>query len=91
MQRSVKPTPLEFLEAVYLDEELPLSVRMRAAIEAAPYVHPKLGAVATTHMNGADFASLLERCIQRSVTGAPLKLIEGGRSAQHDAEELKGR
>ena len=41
-----QPTPLDFLTAVYLNEQLPLSVRMRAAIEAAPYRHPKLTATA---------------------------------------------
>ena len=39
---------------------------MRAAVEAAPYVHPKLGAVALASMNGSDFASMLERAILRS-------------------------
>ena len=33
-----QPTPLDFLKAVYLNEGLPLTVRMRAAIEAAPYM-----------------------------------------------------
>jgi hypothetical protein len=37
---SDRPSPLEFLEAVYLNEQLPLTVRMRAAIEAAPYRRP---------------------------------------------------
>jgi hypothetical protein len=71
---SDRPTPLEFLEAVYCDEDLPLSVRMRAAVECAPYVHPKLTAVVTTSMNGQDFARMLERAIERSQ--APLKQIE---------------
>ena len=63
---SDRPTPLEFLEAVYLNNDLPLSVRMRAAVECAPYVHPKLTAIATATMNGKDFASLLEKAAQRS-------------------------
>jgi hypothetical protein len=33
---SNEPTPLDFLEAIYLNEGLPLSTRLRAAIEAAP-------------------------------------------------------
>ena len=37
-------TPLEFLEAVYHDETQPLSVRLRAAIEAAPFRHAKFSA-----------------------------------------------
>ena len=38
---SSEPTPLDFLRAVYLNDQLPLSVRMRAAEAAAPYCHPK--------------------------------------------------
>ena len=71
---SDRPTPLEFLEAVYLNNDLPLSVRMRAAVECAPYVHPKLTAIATSSMDGDHFAAMLERAIARSQ--APLKQIE---------------
>ena len=35
-------TPLEFLTAVYSCNELPLAPRLRAAVSAAGYVHPKL-------------------------------------------------
>jgi hypothetical protein len=67
-----QPTPLEFLTAVYCNEGLPLSVRMRAAIECAQYRHPKLGVVATTNMSSEDFGAMLDRAIARSGT----KLIE---------------
>jgi hypothetical protein len=63
---SEEVTPLEFLEAVYLNEKLPLTVRMRAAIEAAPYKHHKLSAAQVMHYDGKDFASRLERAIERS-------------------------
>jgi hypothetical protein len=46
------PTPLDFLKAVYCNEGLPLHVRMKAAIEAAPYVHPKLSATAVLTSDG---------------------------------------
>jgi len=49
---SNKHTSLDFLQAVYLNETLPLPVRSRAAIEAAPYEHPKLTAVAVGHLTG---------------------------------------
>jgi hypothetical protein len=46
---------------------------MRAAIEAMPHEH-RLGAVAIGSMNGQDFASMLEKAIERS--GKAPKLIE---------------
>jgi len=59
-------TPLDFLEAVYLNPDLPLATRLRAAIEAAPYKHPKQSVTAIAHFNGQTFAEALERCIERS-------------------------
>jgi hypothetical protein len=64
-ERQNDPTPLDFLRAVYLNEGLPLTVRMRVAIEAAPYVHPKLSATAV--MTSDDFGDRLERAILRSI------------------------
>jgi hypothetical protein len=79
-------TPLDFLEAVYLNPNLPLNTRMRAAIEAAPFRHPKLSATAVTRMDGKSFAEQLERAIERSQKPLPPpKLIE-----QHPASELSG-
>jgi hypothetical protein len=46
--------PLTFLKAVYMNAELPLSVRMRAAIEALPFTHPKLAVTAV--VSEQDFA-----------------------------------
>ena len=83
---SEEVTPLEFLEAVYRDEELPLSVRMRAAIEAAPYRHHKLTAMAVGHFEGNDFASALERAIIRSQQPVPLL---NGPVEELPASELK--
>src|SRR5689334_3296410 len=39
-------SPLEFLESVYRNEVLPIELRIGAAGKAAPYVHPRLAAVA---------------------------------------------
>jgi hypothetical protein len=61
--------PLEFLMAIYRDHRQPMSRRMRAVEAAAQYRHPKLVAIATTSINGNDFASLLERAIERSGRG----------------------
>src|SRR5262245_20070218 len=57
-------TPLEFLQAVYCNEGLPISVRMRAAIEAAPFIHPKLSVSA--QISSEDFADRLTRAVNRS-------------------------
>ena len=45
-------------------------------IEVLPHEHPRLGAIATASMNGQDFASLLERAIERSHKGPEVKQIE---------------
>ena len=58
-------TPLEFLRSVYCNEAVPLGIRLRAAIEAAPYVHPKLSAIANVTLGG-DFAERLEKAIERT-------------------------
>ena len=70
-------TSLDFLQRVYRSVKQPMSRRMRAAIEALPHEHPRLGAIATASMNGQDFASMLERAIERSgkvIDGKPLAL-----------------
>ena len=59
-------TSLSFLQKIYRSPSQPMSRRMRAAIEALPHEHPRLGAVATVSMNGNDFAAMLERAIERS-------------------------
>jgi hypothetical protein len=71
---SARTTSLEFLQAVYLNEQLPLSVRLRAAVEAAPYEHPKLTAVSVGYHTNETFADRLELAIERSNRA---KLIEG--------------
>ena len=65
------PTPLDFLEAVYLNEGLPLTTRLRAAIEAAPYRHSKQPARVQVE---TSFASRLEQALARSDRA---RLIEG--------------
>jgi hypothetical protein len=62
----IEVTPLDFLEAVYCNPNLPLATRLRAAIEAAPYRHPKLSAAAIGHFEGKTFAEALDRAIERS-------------------------
>jgi hypothetical protein len=69
-------TSLDSLRKVYRSVKQPMSRRMRAAIEAMPHEHPRLGAVAIGSMNGQDFAALLERAIERSGKERELKQIE---------------
>jgi hypothetical protein len=66
-------TSLDFLQRVYRSVKQPMSRRLRAAIEALPHEHPRLGAVAIGSMNGQDFASLLERAIRASGKEAEVK------------------
>jgi hypothetical protein len=70
-------TSLNLLQRIYRSVKQPMSRRMRAAIEALPHEHPRLGAVAIGSMNGHDFASLLERAIERSGKRREVKQIEG--------------
>jgi hypothetical protein len=58
-----KATSLEFLQAVYCNEDVPLSVRMRAAIACLPFETPKLAV--TAQVSEADFATVLDRRIKR--------------------------
>jgi hypothetical protein len=56
-------TPLDFLGAIYRDPMQPISLRLRAAIAAAPFVHPKLSVTANINHG---LASRLERAITAS-------------------------
>jgi DNA-damage-inducible protein J len=58
-----------------VDARQPMSRRLKAAVEAAPFVHPKL-AVAVS-ISEADFASRLDRAIERSRLARQGQLIEG--------------
>ncbi len=67
---------LELLQMVYRGEVKVSPQQMRAAIEALPFEAPKLTAVALASMTAQDFASRLERCLQRSNGARVPKLIE---------------
>jgi hypothetical protein len=61
---------------------------MRMLIEYFPYAMPKLTAIASTTLDNASFAALLDRAIERS-RGA-MKLIETKPADQHSEDELRG-
>ena len=67
--------PLNFLKAVYMNADLPLSVRMRAAIELMPFMHPKLAVTAV--VNEQNFAELLDRRLKRMAQINDEKIIDG--------------
>jgi hypothetical protein len=81
-------TPLEFLTAVYMNDKLPLPTRMKAAVEAAQYVHPKLTAVA--NYNVQDFADELERrrAARMKVISAPPMIEATREGSQPSAREV---
>ena len=74
--------PLSFLKAVYMNVELPLSVRMRAAIELLPFTHPKLAVTAV--VSEQDFATVLDRRLKR-IEEMRAKVIEA-KPAQIEAK-----
>src|SRR6516164_4333748 len=80
-------TGLALLQSIYRNPNQPLNARMRAAIEALPYENPKLSAVAHGHFEGKDFATQLERAIERSKQ--PVPLLNGPAPPELPAEELK--
>jgi len=64
---------LDFLQSVYRDPCQPLTRRMRAAIAALPFEHPKLAVTANIGPN-AGFALRLEQARKR--TGAARLIID---------------
>jgi len=57
-------TSLDFLQAVYMNKDLPLHTRMRAAMALLPFQHPKLAVTAV--VTPQDMAARLERAKARS-------------------------
>lgn len=55
-------TPVEFMLGVMTNDELPLAVRLYAAVRVAPYMHPRLQAVmhAQQPSGKSDLQELLE-------------------------------
>ena len=77
-------TAHDLLKIIYQCAELPLPVRMRAAIAAIPFETPKLSAAAQITEN--DFATLLDRRIRHY---EEMKMIEHQRPSEATAVEVK--
>ena len=80
-------TSLQLLQTVYRDRKQPLNVRVRCAVEALAHEYPRVSAVQVSHMNGQDFASALERAIERSKKPLPLP---APKTIEHSPQEMKG-
>jgi polysaccharide pyruvyl transferase WcaK-like protein len=57
-------TSLTLLQKIYRSSAVALTTRMRAAIAAIQFEHPKLAV--TAHVEAGDFADQLEQAIERS-------------------------
>jgi hypothetical protein len=57
-------TSLNLLQAIYRSAAIPLTTRMRAAMAALQFEHPKLAV--TANVEAGDFADQLERAVKRS-------------------------
>ena len=87
-------TSLQLIQNIYRDRKQPLNARVRCAVEALVHEYPRVSAVAVTHMDGSDFATALDRAIERSGVNKPTplpapKVIEARPVEQVSAEELK--
>lgn len=69
-----KASSLDFLRAVYLNDELPLSVRMRAARDCLPFENPKLAVLATLKPS-EGLAERLGRAIARIAQGQVIDAV----------------
>src|SRR5215813_11209418 len=69
---------LDLLKAVYRNNQLPLTTRMRAAIAALPFEVPKLAVTAV--VSEQDFATVLDRRLKRIEEMRLLenKVVNGG-------------
>mgnify|MGYP001441070054 CR=1 FL=1 len=68
------PSALEYVRDVYKGRRVADPWKMRAAMAALPFESPKLSAMAIVERS--DFATMLDKAIERSGKGAEVKQIE---------------
>jgi hypothetical protein len=81
----VGKTSLAFLQAVYCHDGLPLHVRMKAAIAALPFEHPRLSATLAVQADDS-WAAKLKNAIARSSQAEAYRLIQAGPSAANGTD-----
>ena len=72
-------TSLTLLQKVYRSTTIPLATRMRAAMAALQFEHPKLAV--TANVESGDFAEKLERAVERSRRVEAKPMIEANVSS----------
>jgi hypothetical protein len=80
-------TSLAFLQAVYCNDGLPLHVRMKAAIAALPFEHPKLSATLAVQADDS-WAAKLKNAIARSNAAEAYRLIQAAPTAANGGADL---
>jgi hypothetical protein len=68
------PSALEYVRDVYKGRRVADPWRMRAAMAALPFESPKLSAMAIVERS--DFASMLDKAIERSAKARDIREIE---------------
>ena len=77
-------TSLQFLQAIYRSSEQPMIRRMKAAIAALPFEHPKLSATLAVQADDS-WAAKLQGAIARSRQADAYRLIQAAPSAANGA------
>ena len=86
---------LDLLRAVYRNNQLPLTTRMRAAIAALPFESPKLAV--TAMVSEQDFATLLDQRLkrmaelERNIEAKPVEVKPPGNSGTGHGLRLADR
>jgi hypothetical protein len=78
-QSAIDDNAVGFLQAIYRNREVPLPVRMRAAIECLPFEVAKLAV--TANISAHDFQARLDRAIQRSQSASANRASSEGGTA----------